>query len=358
MALEKKCGFSFFSQSTFNLENTKESTVLMDACTYLIHDKRDEISSLLDQDPNLLLTPMPEGTWVKSKYTHLCFDVSGETILSIAAKLRLKKMLEQFKPLQDKLVAQSPVNALLIAETLSKWFRYQHDAHGRIIIPQKYIEVFSELITQLREQKPYDEALQAFREKILLKQPVKLGSNLEDGYWDVELLLHAAYQCHTDSLLMFPYWAPERIDYFVKVIGAIQSVLSPETAKMVRLGLLLMKGSRDTLDGIFSLYHSENREQVKETCIQVAEQASMTDLVKDNIAEFYRPSPDFTSGLGCDHFVDLMGAKNHQLPILGAGTWDAGQWQKFIEDKEKEFVDLMKIFFVPDAEISFSPGQP
>ncbi len=122
-----------------------------------------------------------------------------------------------------------------------------------------------------------EDALQTFREAVLPPNPVVLNN-----YYNIEALLLAAYQAYADKFNDFADW-PQRIIFCVKVIGFLQSLVTPEVAKVF----------------CERLYYVVERGQA------ISERARSLKLklwaARDGTTNFYRSNNRSSSGLGFEY---------------------------------------------------------
>ena len=146
-----------------------------------------------------------------------------------------------------------------------------------------------------------EQALTAFRETVLPEQAVALSD-----YYDIEELLKAAfkpYEKYFSTLNGDKVWK-QRSVYCVKVIGFIQSLLSPEDAKVLCQGLY----------------------NVVERSEQIGERAASLKLL-DNVL-FYRRR-GLLVGLGVEYMVGVAGARRH-------GASSRRTWSDYVEQKRQK----------------------
>lgn len=222
----------------------KTSEVMPVFMQAMIDDDIPTITALLDHYPWLLLQEAPKGLMIESKLTWQRFDVEGENALSITAKLKKICMLDKLQPYIKKLDQTDLAKA---ANALSQWSTYEiHQVDGRdeIVIPQHITDCAQYLIDQLIVE-PFPNMLPngnpdilhlsdksefaincLFDQLLCPKTAVKL-----DNHIDIELLLLAVYKAYVDNFSRFQN-LEQRDAFCIRVIGLIQSVLTPETAKM------------------------------------------------------------------------------------------------------------------------------
>lgn len=277
----------------------------------IIDDDRETVKRILVARPDLLLVEPPKGLVIESKLTWQKFYAEKPAIM--AAKRKQIKMLELIDELeQTEDVKQAKVEALLA------WSPYetQQNAEGEneIVIPEKYatyakslIDVFSKETFPNGSDKYGDGMLSKETESVLLtlfnrllpEQAVKL-----DDYLDVELLLLAVYKAYWDHFNIFKNWE-QRDAFCIRVRGLIQSVLTPETAK-------IFCESLD--DMVRAMMNGEKKEISK---------AAMAHKLKSGEA-FYRTSRDSKEGAGFNFYCGIYAAAVGPQHAAAAGARLAG----------------------------------
>lgn len=288
------------------LERKIKDKVIPDFLQAVIDDDVPAITMLLDPYPWLLLVEAPKGLVIESKLTWQKFDVDGENALSLTAKLKKFCMLDKLKSYIKKLDSVDSAKALI---ALSQWAIYEICKVGEvdeIIIPQHIADYAQYLIDQfiaepfpnvLVNGKPdllhlsdkSEFAIKCLFELLCPNNVVKL-----DNLLDVELLLLAVYKAYANNFYNFygfQNWE-QRNAFCIRVIGLIQSVLTPETAKMFCEGI-------DDVNESIGL----NRLIFNEPVSNLAEQLKLKGG-----ESFYHSSRTSHLGLGFDFFCGLFGA--------------------------------------------------
>lgn len=254
-----------------------------------IDDDRKAIVKIATAQPDLLLqlliTDMPKGFVIQSKYTHQKFDLEGENILAVAAKRKQIKMIETLLSCFDTLEQTSLVKERIV-NALAQWSLYETAKNAQnedgIVIPREYSIYAQSLIDVFREETFPNGKKGKFSEKtelalsslfniLLPKNAVKL-----DDAVDPELFLLALYKAYRDNFDLFQNWG-QRDAFCARMIGLAQSVLSPETAKIFCEGLY----------------------NVVEDNTKISERAEALKLLSGE--SFYRPSRESLSGLGFEY---------------------------------------------------------
>jgi hypothetical protein len=151
-----------------------------------------------------------------------------------------------------------------------------------------------------------DDALSQFRDMLLPEHAVNL-----DNYFDIELLLYAAYKLYDDRFDDFQNWK-QRDAFCIGVIGFIQSLVTPETAKIFCEGLYYVV--------------EENR--------KISDRATALKLLGGEF--FYRSPLDSRVGLGFDFICGFGGAWRGAARVAGGG-----RLEKLCRAKATKFRNFM-----------------
>lgn len=252
----------------------------------VVDDRIEEVKSILNIHPGLLLDAPKQKLEIESQYTWQRFNLEGENALTIAAKRRQLEMLESLMPYVDKLQNQKLAGEIK-ADVLSKWPFYEHkEEKNEFHIPAEYITDLKAMIEVFKnetfpngtgdEAKLSDTteiALQQFRNKILPENAVTLAESVQ-----VELLLYAAYKIYDDGDFDVLKDSDKQSAYRRYIHGFIQSLLSPKDAEK-------------WCEGLVSII-AEQRE--------ISERARSLKLIGGE--NFYRSTWDSFSGLGGRYF--------------------------------------------------------
>lgn len=186
----------------------------------MIDDERKTVAKIASARPDLLLLPMPNGFFIKSKYTHQQFDLEGETLLAAAAKLKQIKMIQLLLPFSNKLEqTEAVITAKMNAISAWKAYAIQKNAKGgdEIIIPQDYADYAKSLIDIFKDETfphgvpgqngvPFNTTLSEQTELALahlLNRLVPKAAVKLDEHIDVELLLLAIYKAYLINFVDF-----------------------------------------------------------------------------------------------------------------------------------------------------------
>ena len=302
----------------------KQVQVFMQA---VIDDDRNTVRVLLELNPALILAE-PNEMVIESQLTWQRFY--AENALAMAVKRKQIEMIKILLPYYDKLVAacvtpeQKEEMTTAKALEMSEWQEYEikvnevdeNDADEvEFVIPPAYADIIQNLINVFsQEALPEDSpekhlsptaeaALNQLFNMLLPEQAVKL-----DDYFDIELLFYAVCNMYNEQFNVFADWNQRRA-FCIRVMGIIQSVLPPETAKVLCEGLYYVM--------------EENR--------PLGELAAALKLKGGQ--PFYRSSRDSHSGLGFEYFCGAGGSC--AWPLLGRSRW-AGQvcCEAFVEQKQ------------------------
>lgn len=259
----------------------------------VIDDDRATIKKLLDNNPLLVLFIPSKGIEIESQLTWQRFYLE-ENILTIAAKRKQIEVLEFLHSYCDQIKPTDNVDtAAARTEALSAWTVYKMQTNEKgeeeIIIPKEYSDYAQELIDVFKKEtfpggKLSDDtevALVSLFDRLLPEKAQKL-----DDYFDPELLLLAVYRAYRDNFTSFNYnW--NQLDAFcIRVIGLIQSVQTPGTAKIICEGL----------DDVVSAEEKGIKKEIS--------QRAMEHKLKGG-QSFYRSSRDSLTGLSSDYFVGI-----------------------------------------------------
>lgn len=210
-------------------------------CTYLkyflravIDNKKSDVKRILSIDPTLLLKEPDPKMVVQSQYTWQQFY--AENALTMAVKRRQWEMVRILLSYVDRLPQTDHVIHIK-THALSHYQEYLLDDQKHLVIPWEYIVYLQTLIDQFcKETFPNsvhlratlsdetESLLQQFRDIVLPNYPIKI-----DDYFDTDLFLYAALKAQHDHVNRFANQHQQE-HFFVKVVGFIQGLLTPENA--------------------------------------------------------------------------------------------------------------------------------
>jgi hypothetical protein len=314
-----------------------EVSILLQA---VVDDDIAKVKEILNQNPALLLAKSSTPLMIESKLTWQCFDVSLENALSIAVKRKQITMIESLLPYikqldqsKDKLGNQPDFDEAM--QVLSQWSSsVMHQ--NKFVIPEEYVRYAKSLIDVFtRETFPNGDDnitnLSAdtenamnylFNSMLLHKKPVKL-----DNYLDVELFLLAVLKAYVVHFGQFQN-VEQRNAFCIRVIGLIQSVLSPEIAKIFCQGFYLISPVLDQGKAITEISISDKAKEHK---------------LKGDDTSFYRASRDSHLGLGSEFFCGFYGCGKAILQCkLGAVNLQSMEpglllWENYVKYKQQFF---------------------
>jgi hypothetical protein len=269
----------------------------------VIDGKQDEVRELLDNCPELLMFNPPKNLVIESKLTWQRFI--AEDALTMAVKRKQPEMIELLLPYYDKLPQTEEVIKAK-EEALAAWSFYEiraiHYVNNEIVIPREYISYANDLIDVFsRETFPNglpgnngnpcymrlsDEtelAISSLFKRLLPEKAVKAD------YLDVELALLAVYMALDSRFGTFQNRG-QRAAFCVRVIGLIQSVLAPETARIFCESLINIATS--IINHIKPLIRKE-----------------AAQLKLKNSSAFYRDSRLSITGLGSEFSCGTYGSE-------------------------------------------------
>lgn len=280
----------------------------------VIDDDRKTIKKLLDSNPSLVFYTPSKGIEIESQLTWQRFYLT-ENVLTIAAKRKQIGVLEFLHSYCDQIKPTNNIDtAAARTEALSAWTLYEMQTKGEkeIVIPKDYADYAQELIDVFKKEtfpggKLSDDtevALVSLFDRLLPEKAQKL-----DDYSDPELLLLAVYRAYRDNFTSFNYnW--NQLDAFcIRVIGLIQSVQTPGTAKIICEGL----------DEVVSAEEKGIKKEIS--------QRAMEHKLKGGQA-FYRSSRDSLTGLSSDYFVGIYGRLAYAPLTVG---WRAPMATRILE---------------------------
>lgn len=302
----------FFQQDLDKHAFTKLLQAVMD-------DERETVKKILDTKPSFLLEEPVIKEGVESRKTWQRFH--AEKLLKIAIKRRQLGMVELLLPYFEELEKRGVIKDGK-KEALEQW----DQAYAEVSKQEENLnDFFQPLITViLKETFPHGlkgelneetkETLAAFRKKVLPDEAIWL-----DDYFDVEQLLIAAYTAYDNNFNVLQTWE-RRCLFCICVIGFIQSLITPELAKMF----------------------CESLNDVVENNQPIGDRAAALKLV--NNTSFYRVSGDSPSGLGRSFMVWLGGGAGR--PRTGGGGLGAvrivglDDLKNYVEKKQTSLASL------------------
>jgi hypothetical protein len=302
-----------------------KNRMLLTLCQAVLDDHREQARTILIANLNLMDALLNET--IESKFTFQRFR--SVSPLEIAVQRGQIKMIElMIECCEQSLSAEEA--KLAKDKILSAWSKAhpaQKNAQGEeeIVIPEEYTSYVLSLINVFaRETFPngVDGELSEdtgsalsflFNNMLLPESAVKL-----DDYLDVELFLLALYKGYVAHINTFQNW-DQRDAFCIRVIGLVQSVLSPETAKIFCEGL----------DAVVTALR--NGEEIKFS------ENALKHLFKDGTS-FYRSSRGSQEGLGSKFLSGIYarGARAGNARAGDGGWWvrhGAPRWISYVEQK-------------------------
>lgn len=266
-----------------------------------IHDKRETVKRILDGNPHLLLTPIPQDTTIKTLSHQVFYTNTDDTVPLVVAKLGQIEMLKLMRPYFNHLPNSAEATTML-AKIQKSWpYQYSKSAEGKleINIPEEYMYYANALVDAfVAEPIPNNtnlsgSAQSAFLALFNILLPKKAVSL--DDYLHPELFLIA---------LMKTQFSRNKIDfrnfnqiaaYYVRLIGLTQSILPAESIKIILSGFIQMMKGSDIKK------HADNL------------------MFNDEKTPFYpdeRPEVDSTTGAGFDFFCDFDKGKQTKIAAI------------------------------------------
>ncbi len=276
--LSKTCRtLSIFTQP----ERSKRALSLLLAS--VIDDKREMVHRILASHPALLLKTPHYLPFIESQYTWQKFF--AESPLKIALIRNQVEMIKVMLPYLQRLD---------LGDVMQQWEQAEEE-----IKLQKTTYNFDTLIAAINTSgQDMEDALQAFRDAVLPKDTIALNN-----YYNIEALLRAAHKAYHNKFNNFTDW-DQRDIFSVKVIGFLQSLVTPEVAQLF-------------CEGLYDVVR-EGR--------PIRGRAASLKLL--NGVDFYRASCDSVEGLGyqylcsgaaASHFTNGRGGD----AMRGIGVWVA-----------------------------------
>ena len=278
----------------------------------VIDDDREAVQRILSRKPELLIVE-PKNLIIESQLTWQKFFIEKATVAVMAAKRKQIKMLELLLPYYDKLEQTDEVRKAK-AEALSAWKIYETkkntEGEDEIVIPSEYADYAKSLVYVFSEEtfpngsdkygygmlsEKTELTLSTLFNRLLPDEAVKL-----DDYLDVELLLLAIYKAYWDHF----NWE-QRDAFCIRVRGLIQSVLTPETAKIFC----------ESLDHMVTAMKNGEKKDLSK--------AAVSHKLKSG-EPFYRESRDSKEGAGYNFYCGIFGRGMARAGAAGGDAWGPG----------------------------------
>ncbi len=175
-------------------------------------------------------------------------------------------------------------------------------------------------------------AISNFRKKYLPKEAIRLNKcvNVEDLLYEAYNVYEKEY--HDDFCTITIDKRSQCEKYSIQIIGFLQSLLIPGTAKKF----------------CQSLHHTI---QLKKP---ISSKAMNLKLIKEEDVSFYRKSPNSCEGLGFDFLCGEMFDKGCMIYILLGASNTMRYYQKLLQSKALEFTQLNQLNPVLNLETSKS----
>jgi hypothetical protein len=281
----------------------------------VLDDDRMMVKKLLGRYPQLLHAVPPKNMVLESRCTWQKFI--AEDALSMAVKRKQIEMIQLLLSYNDKPEQTAALSAWSFYE-----MKINANEEEEIVIPPAYVDIIQSMMTVFTQETftenkccaTTEDALSQFYEMLLPEHAVRF-----DGYFDIELLLYAAYKMYDDHFDDFLNWE-QRNAFCIRVIGFIQSLLSPETAKIFCAGLYYVV--------------EENR--------KISDRATSLKLLGGE--SFYRLSRESRAGLGFYFIADWVGFWSPTVrrgAAYDALRWGAGVLEKLCRAKATNFRNFM-----------------
>jgi len=205
---------------------TVESVIKFKLLQAIIDDDRETVKKILDKTPELLEVEPDKALVIESQKTWQRFRAEKPFVMAL--KRNQLEMVKVLLPYFEKLENGAQV-------ALAQWASAEND-----LMQQKERTArhsFKSLIDVIAKEfcpngikgklsEATEKALEEFRKTVLPDEAVALSD-----YYDIEQLLIAVYQAYDDAFNTFQNHKQRNI-FSVKVIGFIQSLLTPEDDKV------------------------------------------------------------------------------------------------------------------------------
>lgn len=283
-------------------------------CQAVIDDDHKTATNILALKPKILSEKISKKFFIQSQLTWQRFCMEDPLMMAVK-----RKQLKMIKFLVDNIDIDNTVNAL------SAWESYQIE-NSKIVISEVYGNYAKHLIDIISQENfPHLEfkqfnnetkfTLSLLRNFLFPNKAVKL-----DNYFNIELLLLAVYKTfleNFDNLTL-----QQQIICNIRLVGLIQSALSPETAKVLCSGF----GSNLMQDQGLLLIKSVN-----DYFINPVNQS------------FYRNDCDSMIGLGYTFACDVEGCQSI-MPSKNLIEQFVNNFEDYLQQKEKFFHNFLKTY--------------
>jgi hypothetical protein len=286
----------------------------------VIDEDKETMKKLLDKKPELLIKCPKKNYVIQSKKTWQKFCI--EEPLTMASKRGQLEMVKLMLPYFEKL-EKCGILKDSKAEILSQLILHETNAKEKeqyslkmksliaVIAKEKFLNgnENSRLIDQINQET--QEALGTFRKELLPDMAITL-----DHYFNINELLISAYTTYNNHFKTLHDWN-QRALYCVGVLGFLQSLLTPEIAKVLCVGLSKV----------------------------VREDASINDrTIALNLADntpFYRTAKLSCKGIGFDFLVNSAGVTD-SFRIAGriGYSFFLSDFKNYVEKKQLNLVSL------------------
>lgn len=244
----------------------------------IVDENEDKVKQILNKEPELLLKKPDNHLVIESKLTWQQFH--SEEPLKMAFKRNQLEMVKLILPYFDKI---KDTNGKQEASKQLEACTNKTERYKQYVLMVK---------TAIKEINTNTFSISDFRKKLLLDEVIVL-----DNYVDVEALLLAAYRVYAEEYVAFTDW-PQRDEFCIKVIGFLQRLLIPETAKVFCQGL----------------------HDVVEKKQLISDMAKSLKLVNNDSISYYPSVPNSSEGLGFSYLInDVAQSQQKAAGVLGAG---------------------------------------
>lgn len=291
------------------IEKVATDKLLQALLQAVVDEDHKRVVEILALNPGLLLLKAKKGDVIQSQFTWVKFDVEDECALSIAVKRKQNNMIRLLLSYYDKL-RQTEVVLDSKVEALSAWNEYIVRTNDRDIdvidIPEEYTRYVQFLVDTIKQESSENDdlneqtktALASLLNLLVPKSAVKL-----DECIDAALFLHALNMAYDDAHFTN---SKQKSTFLIRVIGLVESILSPDTAKMLCQGIYYVLEENMPID------------------------KKGESLMLAPGKPFYRSSRDAQTGLGFDLVANLLYEIQHS-PMI---------WRNLCIAKDRDFNEL------------------
>lgn len=281
----------------------------------VVDDDKVTVNAMLAVKPELLLVNPPANLVVESQFTWQKFY--AESALNMAAKRKQIEMLnimlhylDQLEQTNEDEVAQAK------AEVLAAWH-----PQNAMVVPEEYtryahslMDVFTKEEFSNGPEGKFSEktelALSSLFDILLPKKALKL-----DDYLNPALFLLALYKAYENKFDTF-HNEDQRVAFCIRVVGLVQSMLLPETAKIYCRTLTY-------LEEYYLCAVGDDSGKIRD---RIGAKFKL-----DSGDSFYREGRDSLSGLGFSYLIGFFGGRSTRLhSAVTSGRMHVDLWENYV----------------------------